>query len=218
MSLTTDGKLGIGTSTPSHELQVQGNIYANGGWVRVAGNNGLYFQSYGGGFRMTDNTWIRTYGNKSFYHNTGIMRTDGSFQVGNNGSRFLVDGSGNVRIGNVTMPTGYKLYVDEGILTEKVKVAVPGSPQWADYVFEEDYDLNSVEEVEDFIKENKHLPNVPSAKEVVDNGIDVAKMDATLLRQVEELWLHVIEMKKENEVLKQVNQSLQKDIEILKAK
>jgi len=109
-----------------------------------------------------------------------------------------------LRIGNVTTPSGYKLYVDDGILTEKVKVATVGSSEWADYVFEEDYDLNSTEEVETFIKENKHLPNVPSAKEVSENGVEMVEMDATLLRQIEELWLHVIELKKENTELKKL--------------
>ena len=55
---------------------------------------------------------------------------------------------------------------------------------------------------EEFVKENKHLPNVPSAQEVSENGIDLIEMDITLLRQVEELWLHVMELKKENETLK----------------
>lgn len=108
-----------------------------------------------------------------------------------------------VNIGNVPTPSGYKLYVDDGILTEKVKVATVGTGDWADYVFEEDYDLNSIEEVEQFVKANKHLPNVPSAKQVEENGVEMVEMDATLLRQIEELWLHVIELKKENEALKE---------------
>jgi len=102
---------------------------------------------------------------------------------------------------DIVSPTDYGLYVGKGILAEKVKVATRGTANWADYVFEADYDLNSTEEVEAFIQENKHLPNVPSAKEVNENGIDMVEMDATLLRQIEELWLHVIELKKENEAL-----------------
>jgi len=104
-TIKTDGKVGIGTHSPTYKLQVQGDVYANGGWFRVSGNRGLYFQSRGGGFYMTDNTWIRTYGNKSFYHNTGIMRTDGTFQVGGNGSRFRVNTNGHVGIGQ-TAPKG----------------------------------------------------------------------------------------------------------------
>ena len=96
--------VGIGTSAPAYKLQTQGDIYANGGWMRVSGKAGLYFQSYGGGFYMADSTWIRTYNNKSFYHNAGIMRTDGTLQVGPNGNRFIVNAAGNVGIG-ITGPS-----------------------------------------------------------------------------------------------------------------
>lgn len=118
--------------------------------------------------------------------------------------RMMIKANGKVLIGTTKIPTPgtYKLFVEEGILTEKVKIANVSSSDWADYVFADDYELNSVQEVEAFINENKHLPNVPSAKEVSENGINVAEMDATLLRQIEELWLHVIELKKENAELK----------------
>ena len=71
-------------------------------WVRVNGNNGLVFQNHGGGFYMTENNWIKTFGNKNFYHNTGIMRTDGSLHVGAGGNRFIVNTAGNVGIGDTS--------------------------------------------------------------------------------------------------------------------
>ena len=74
-----------------------GTIYAND-WFRAKGSTGLFFQDYGGGLYMTDTNWIRTYGSKSFYHNSGIMRTDGTLQVGEDGSRFLVETNGNTFI------------------------------------------------------------------------------------------------------------------------
>lgn len=104
MLMKANGNLGLGTTNPSYKLQVQGDIYANGGWLRTSGSRGLYFQSYGGGFYMQDSQWIRTYNNKSFYHNTGIMRTDGVFQVGSSGNRFTVTSAGNVGIAT-TAPT-----------------------------------------------------------------------------------------------------------------
>ncbi len=116
--------------------------------------------------------------------------------------------NGNVRIGNVTTPTGYKLYVEKGILTEKVKVAVASSPAWADYVFASDYKLKPLSEVESFINLYKHLPNVPSADELVKEGLDLGKMQATQMEKIEELTLYMIEMKKEIEVLKKQNQAL----------
>ena len=68
-------KLGIGNfsaADPDYKLHVKGDIYANGGWVRVSGNDGLYFETHGGGWYMTDSSWIRSYGSKSVYVNAGF--------------------------------------------------------------------------------------------------------------------------------------------------
>ena len=88
---------------------------------------------------------------------------------------------------------GYKLFVDDGILAEQVKVALRFTSDWADFVFADDYELRSLVEVKDFIMENHHLPDVPSAEEVVENGINMAEMDATLLQKIEELTLYTIQ-------------------------
>jgi hypothetical protein len=74
---------------------------------------------------------------------------------------------------------------------------------WSDNVFKSDYKLPSLEEVESFIKENQHLPDVPSENDVKSDGINVAQMDAVLLKKIEELTLYLIELKKENKDLKQ---------------
>ena len=97
---------------------------------------------------------------------------------------------------------GYKLFVTEGIKTEKIRVQLAAS-RWADYVFAKDYQLRPLEEVEQFIAQNKHLPDVPSAAEVGKKGINLGEMDATLLRKVEELTLYIIQLKKQNEQLQQ---------------
>lgn len=94
MRIKSNGNVGIGTNNPSYTLHVNGDAQFDG-WVRVTGQRGIYFQDYGGGFYMTDTTWIRTYNNKSFYHNSGTMRTDGTFQVGNNGDTLNVVNGGN---------------------------------------------------------------------------------------------------------------------------
>jgi hypothetical protein len=113
--------------------------------------------------------------------------------------------TGSLKVGNVNTPVGYKLYVEQGILTEKVKVAVASSPAWADYVFASDYKLKPLSEVEKFIDENNHLPNIPSADELVKEGLDLGKMQALQMEKIEELTLYLIEMKKEIEVLKTQN-------------
>jgi len=122
--------------------------------------------------------------------------------------------NGNVVIGDpavVCIPnTSYKLFVQTGILTEKVKVAVNCSTDWADYVFAKDYKLKSLSEVEEFILKNNHLPNVASASEVVENGLDLGKMDAKLLEKVEELTLYLIQQNKQIEEMKLEINSLKK--------
>jgi len=95
---------------------------------------------------------------------------------------------------------GYKLAVNGGILCEEVKVItdVPAS----DYVFEKEYKLKSLSEIEAFVKQHKHLPEVPSAEEFKKNGYKVGQMDDLLLRKIEELTLLLIEQNKEIELLK----------------
>lgn len=122
-----------------------------------------------------------------------------------------------VAIGNfdpatpMAIPTGYRLVVEQGILTEKIKVALKSTTvggDWSDYVFEDSYKLLPLEKVEKFIKDNKHLPNVPSAEEMLSNGNDLIKTDAKLLEKIEELTLYMIELNKEIKALKFENEKL----------
>lgn len=152
---------------------------------------------------------IMNTGSNAFLFN----RENGSLTFGtNNASRMNITSAGLVTIGTVTTPAGYKLYVETGILTEKIKVALKSSANWADYVFADNYKLTPLNEVETYIQENKHLPGVPSAEEVVKDGLDLAKMDAKLLEKIEELTLYMIKMEKEIEQLKATNEHLQKTI------
>lgn len=80
----------------------------------------------------------------------------------------------------------------------------------ADYVFDDNYDLKSLNEVESYVKANKHLPGVPSAAEMAENGMSVAEMSNLLLEKVEELTLHMIELQKENQALKAKMELLEK--------
>lgn len=119
-------------------------------------------------------------------------------------TRMRITASGKVAIGPTTMPLpdGYKLFVKEGILTEKVKVALSSDlTNWADFVFNDNYNLRSLKELESYIAEHKHLPEIPSTAEVHENGLDLAQMDAKLLQKVEELTLYIIEQQKRIERL-----------------
>lgn len=101
--------------------------------------------------------------------------------------------TGNVSIG-ATNPQGYKLAVAGKIISEEVVVKLQAN--WPDYVFESDYKPLTLEEIEQYIKVNKHLPGVPSAKEVEEKGISVGEMNAILLKKIEELTLEIIELNK----------------------
>jgi len=119
--------------------------------------------------------------------------------------RMRVDRSGNVLIGVATPATGYLLSVGGKIICTELKVqAVP----FPDYVFEKNYRLNSLAEVEQHINEFKRLPGMPGACEVEDNGMDVGSMQIKLVEKIEELTLYIIDQQKQiDELKKQVNSS-----------
>lgn len=127
-----------------------------------------------------------------------------------NGATNVVTIAGKLRVGEVpvsstsapSLANNYSLYVEKGILAESFKCALKTTADWSDYVFAKDYKLKSLKEVENYVNANHHLPNVPSAEEVVCNGVEMAKMDAKLLEKIEELTLYVIQQQKEIEGLK----------------
>lgn len=110
--------------------------------------------------------------------------------------------NGNVGIGT-TNPGTYKLAVEGRIGTRSIKVT---SANWADFVFDEAYSLMSLSETNQYIKRNKHLPNVPSAKEIAENGFVLEEMDALLMSKIEELTLHAINQQQVIEELTEENE------------
>lgn len=98
----------------------------------------------------------------------------------------------------VNTPTGYRLYVAGGILTERLRVADrTNTTTWADFVFAPAYRLRSLPNVAKYIRQHGHLPDMPSAREVQRDGIDVADTQRRLLQKVEELTLHAIRQETE---------------------
>jgi hypothetical protein len=124
MRITSAGNVGIGTTAPGYKLEVNGDVYANSGWLRSSGSTGWYNESYGGGWYMIDATWIRSYGNKSIYHNTGTMRTDGTFQVGASGGTLNVINGGNLtyRTNVLSATTGGNVGVGTAAPAQKLEV------------------------------------------------------------------------------------------------
>jgi len=185
----------IGFGGKKSNLYINGETTISGGWLRLRGKRGIYFQDYGGGFRMVDNTWIRTYGGKNFYHDTGIMRTDGSFHVGPQGNRLLVREDGNVGISTTT--PDYKLDVNGTIRAKEVRVQTG----WSDHVFLPEYQLPTLQEEKAFIKGNGHLLGFESEH---DMGGEVKLADVTNRQQetIEKMMLHIIKMNEVIEALK----------------
>lgn len=232
------GLVGIGTSSPEATLHVHnpegGSFMVSGpnpassstfrSSLSIAGCSGCHSAAATPGdavlraINSSNDLVLAVNGGDGNTVNSGnILFVTGSTMNYKEKVRMTIDNIGKVSIGEPSLftrgtPGTYKLYVADGVLTEKVRVAVKTTTDWADYVFKPSYKLRSLSEVESFIKTNGHLPEVPSAEEVVNNGIDMAQMDAKLLEKIEELTLYMIELKKENETLKQKVEDLSKKI------
>lgn len=172
-------------------------------WRHTAGANWLSAST-----SITQQTDVTNQGFITFNPPSGL----GGLALGVWATGNAININASAAVGMGTWDTrGYKLAVVGGILADKIKVAVPGSAQWADYVFAKNYQLMPLAQVEQYIKAHQHLPNVPSAAEMVKEGNDLGKTTAKLLEKIEELTLYMIELKKENEGIKNTNgQMLQK--------
>lgn len=174
------GNVGIGTKKPSCKLEVSGSAKTTSlqtGTLNVTGN--VSFGNLAG-----NTTKIVTVG------------TDGKLNA--KSGLFIAD-NGNVRIGSGTGNPSKALEVNGTIRSKEVIVEIAN---WSDFVFDNNYNLMSLKDTESFIKQNGHLPNVPSASEVESNGIQLGEMNAILLQKIEELTLYVIELEKKIEELK----------------
>jgi len=200
LHLDVNHKLGLGLTTPDGKMHIK---YNSG-----VGNPHLMLEeaSSTDGGRIT----FKNAGTTKFWDLWGYphaTNADANFNIyySGIGNILSIQGNGNVGIGT-TSPDN-KLDV-MGIIRANEVIVETG---WADYVFEDDYKLESLEKVESFIKENKHLPNVPSAKEVQEKGAHVAELMTSMMAKIEELTLHAIKQQKEIDELKKV--LTKKDIE-----
>jgi len=143
-----------------------------------------------------------------------FLTTNTSFDYG---ERMRITADGDVGIGT-TNPQGYKLAVagsaaiDGIVKTTELEVKLD---VWSDFVFNDDYKLMPLDQIEKYIKENKHLPDVPSASEVTSNGLKVGEMNAVMMQKIEELTLYLIEQDKKIKKLSSENEALREQIKTI---
>jgi len=124
----------------------------------------------------------------------------------NNSEKMRINANGSVGIGTAPVPPGYKLAVLGNIIAERVRVQLVQN--WPDYVFQEDYDLMTIEELNENIKQNGHLPNIPDAATMTAEGQDLGEMQVKMMEKIEELTLYIIELNKRIKTLEAENTEL----------
>lgn len=206
--IKNNGNIGVGTSDPKQMLHVvEGNILIS----RVSSKNDKAPGSVNGSMLFGDVTTTQyPYGswgieylndNNNGYGLNFWKTTDANGSSINYVLFLCEEGNylGNVGIG--TSKPKHKLSVNGTIQSKEVLVTTLAA-DWPDFVFNPEYKLTSLHELDKYIESEKHLPGVPSAKEIDEEGIKVGEMNAVLLQKVEELTLYVIELQKQIDELK----------------
>ncbi len=202
--LTVDGKsalkgqVAIGKEVPTSELDVAGNALISGS-VKASSleSNTLKLANLQPNANATSFLVMGADGGIYSRSLDEIVTTSGGDGGVTNNISFVTQ---TLSIGTNDTPEGFSMAVDGGILTSELTIELANN--WPDYVFDETYDLKNLAEVEQFINENKHLPDVPSSADVQENGINVGEMNAQLLKKIEELTLYLIDQQKEIDELK----------------
>jgi hypothetical protein len=158
------------------------------------GHTGASHVFYAGAGAGTSNELLRITGNGRL--GIGTTTPAAAIHVAGATNKVIIGDAGTL------IPGTYRLYVQGGILTEKLKCAVRNTTNWADFVFDPSYKLMPLVEVEKYIVANRHLPEVPSAVELVQDGLDVAEMQAKQMQKIEELTMYIIDLQKQIDALK----------------
>ncbi len=199
-SIWASGSVGIGVTSASTKLHVNGGTDvdpASGGYVTIGDIAGL-------NIGMDDNEIMA--------RSNGL--TSPLYLQNNGGNLIMCNASGNVTIGTSIPAAGYILSVDGKVMAEEVRVELSGN--WPDYVFSADHNLMSIEALENHVNEFKHLPGIPSAKEVEANGISLGQMQTKTIEKLEENSLYIIQLNNKIETQNAVIAKLIKELEEIK--
>ena len=214
-SFSVNGNVGIGTTNPQYKLHVNGKVYIDRNETINAWD---YAYLHWRGHSLVMGSPVGHYAHNSIdlkpgganqgslfsqirmYTATASNQQTLNIQMNSNGHTYF-NNPGNFGIGTTT--PHYKLDVNGTIRAREIKINLNSG---ADFVFEDDYNLRPIEEVYSFIKENKHLPEIPSAAEMVSNGLEMGEFQIKLLQKIEELTLYIIEQQKEINLLKEIIQ------------
>jgi hypothetical protein len=222
MRIDEKGFVGIGTLSPKAKLEIARSGFSIQEGLRLYDLNGGASEGLWIQFAQAEMMDMARMGARSKNYTSAALyfSTKGNSDAGAV-ERMRIDEKGYVGIG--TTSPDKKLDVVGTIRAHEIVVS---KAKTADFVFDKDYLLRPLTEVEAFVREHKHLPEVPSANEMEKEGVNVAQMNKLLLQKVEELTLYAIELKKENQSLKQVVQEqetkvqeiglLKRDMEIIK--
>lgn len=207
------GSVQIGTTTvqPSAKMEI---LSTTQGFLppRMTTTQRNAISSPAIGLLVYDNTL----NNYSFYNGTAWNSINGSQQWAIAGSDISYS-LGSVGIGTASIPATYKLAVAGNIIAEKVRIKLQSSG-WPDYVFDSSYRLQSLYEVEKYIKQFNRLPEMLSAKEIGENALDVGDNQVLLVKKIEELTLHLIEQNKRLDKLELANKNLETENDKMKKK
>lgn len=194
--------VGIGTNSPTRNLDVVGDIAVSGAiYGKPSSHAYNKLQLYGssnvnaGYIELGDGTtnWncVKLFG----------LGEGGNIQLWAGGKPSMTVRSNEVLLGNKEALNAIDLRVNGKIYAMEVKVSLD---RWEDIVFDKDYQLLTLNELDTYITNNKHLPDIPSEKEVLENGINVGEMNALLLKKIEELTLYIIDQQKQIDELRTV--------------
>jgi hypothetical protein len=181
MRVTSDGNLGIGTPSPGLKTHINGITgfpattgTAQMGVLRLQGLSSNAVLDFG--VNGVSGAYLQSTNQTALNANYPLL---------------LNPNGGGVSIGTTDMPAGHRLAVNGSVIATSVTVKVKND--WPDYVFKKAYKLPTLTEVKDYIDQNHHLPDMPSEKEVITNGLNLGEMNKILTKKVEELTLYLIE-------------------------